>query len=251
MTNRLEGSEHAAEAISGELKQSHLGNRESRTGYRDDATGTPSKVVETVRGLTSSLAELAVAANTLPPEYRAVAFGEFVRFLLRTQTAPSEGTRMRTHVEALREIDRAVEQGALNEKTVDLERQPSSLERVERALNLVPGALHRVLQIDEDKSIQVLARVEGRSVSERQVRLAQIVCYAREKAFGEMKTDIEILRRVCIAQGQYDSANFAANFRRDGSVIERPTPGSKDRLFMLSREGVESAVALLRQLAGN
>ncbi len=225
------------------------GERESEIGSRE-ALGEriAAKIAEDIRQLAAPLADLATTANTLPPEYRAVAFGEFARFLL--EAAFGDGMRVGPTLDAIRKIDRVSEPELKGKTPVESGRATSALERVELALGMGAGALQRVLQIEADGSVQVLARVEGRSISERQVKLAQMVCYVREKGLGEMKTDIEILRTVCVAQGQYDSANFAANFRRDGTVLEARNPGSKERLFMLSREGVESAAALLRQLGG-
>ena len=230
-----------------------VGDRDSRAGgvmgYGGDSSARrATEVVEAVRSLAAPLAELAATADTLPQEYKAAAFAEFVRFLLATDALLAQGLRVAPIAEMSHTIGRLTEPLAKSENAPALESATSS---VERALALPQRALLRVLQIDGDKNVQVLTRVEGRSISERQIRLAQIVCYVREKGLGEMKTDIETLRAACINQGLYDPANFAANFRRDGTILEAPNPGSKERLFILSREGVESAAALLRQLAGN
>lgn len=237
-----------------ELGRRAGGDPDTRTG---GASGNPpvssarsaTKTVEAIRNLAAPLAKLAAAADALPEEYRAVAFAEFVRFLLRTDA----GLAPRTEAWPVPVASHTG--GGVNEPVRKRENASSGIETatslVERAVAVPQGALLRVLQIDADKSVKVLTRIEGRSISERQIKLAQIVCYVREKGLGEMKTDIETLRAACITQGQYDRANFAANFRRDGSILEAPTPGSKERLFILSRNGVESAAMLLRQLAAN
>jgi len=206
------------------------------------------QAVTALRKLGRPVAELVEIVDQLPAAYRPVAFAEFLRFVLDAQRPSSR----------VRQVAKGSQpsQAALADSPESNPEQfapglgfGTALELVESALGLSRGALRRVLQIDAEKNVQVLTRVEGKSTSERQVRLAQVICYVREKAFGEMKTDIETLRSACIAQGQYDPANFAANFRRDATIVDAPTPGSKERLFILSRDGVESASALLRQLA--
>ena len=242
MTKHTQDAQHPA--------LSSLTSNPASVEHKSATQGTTS-VVDRIRDLAGPLKDLAAAADALPQEYRAVAFAEFTRFLLAGDSAFRGGAHSAPSLERSRAIDRSIEAGPKNQRATEFEGPTTPLQRVERALGLPADALRRVLQIDTDKTVQVLSRVEGRSISDRQIRLAQILCYVREKAFGEMKTDIETLRAACIAQGRYDSANFAANFRREGSVLEAPTPGSKDRLFILSRDGVESATALLRELAGN
>jgi hypothetical protein len=223
------------------------GLAEATGGIADLSVQPTSKSLQSIRNLAGMLPELIAMADALPAEYRQHAFAEFIQFAL---TADHD-IRLRGSGDPAQDVRRTAD--GISQPQVRVEKTeeafPSSA-LVEDSLAIPRGSLMRVLQIDADKGVKVLSRVEGKSISERQIKLAQIVCYVREKGLGEMKTDIEMLRAACIAQGNYDPANFAANFRRDGSILETETPGSKERLFTLSRKGVESAAALLRQLAG-
>jgi hypothetical protein len=204
----------------------------------------------TIAEMSDTWARLVAVADQLPAAYRQPAFTEFVRFTLNNSEIPEHASFTRSR--AAIATGPLVGLGLAHSAEHSIAVEPSTaLGKVEAAIGVPENSLARAIQISGDGSVQILARVEGRSLRERQVRLSQIVCFVREKGLGEMKTDMEKLRAVCMAHGDYDSANFTANFRREGSIRETTIPGTKERLYILSPEGVEGASALLRQLAGS
>jgi hypothetical protein len=213
----------------------------------DDVGTSAAKIGE----MTDTWARLAAVADQLPATYRQAAFTEFVRFTLNGLAIIEHPSfrRSRTVGEISQPVDRDGLRPTAN-GSISIE-PTSAVAKVEAAIGVPANSLARAVQVSADGSVQIMARVEGRSLRERQVRLAQIVCFVREKGLGEMKTDMEKLRAVCVAHGDYDSANFTANFRRDGSIRETTIPGTKERLYILSPEGVEAATALLRELASS
>lgn len=114
-------------------------------------------------------------------------------------------------------------------------------------------SLQRIFDIDEEnEEVHVLVpRVGGDTKSERQNRFSILYCLAREKAFGETKTDIEKLRNLCDDRGCYDSSNFTKNFRNQDLLREIPGDDGESRRYLLSEDGVEKAKELLRTLVNS
>ena len=207
--------------------------RVSEGGEHDDPIdGLIGKVMRRVPAITT-------AVEKIPEAYRVAAFQELLRAV--TESASFTGPRIVDDVQGyvpsvVRESPDGVGNGA------------RSLQSVAQELELDATSLSRTVQLGEGGSVQLLARVPGRSVRDRQIKIAQIMCYVREKVFNQFKTDLETIRNACVAQGAYDSPNFVANFRKDGTLREASVPGSKERLYMLSPKGIAEAEATLREL---
>lgn len=127
------------------------------------------------------------------------------------------------------------------------------LSAVADAIGVKTELLRRVIEVDDEGGrIQILApRIGGASKSDRQNRYCAVYCFAREKALGEAKTGIEVLRSLCRGKGCYDSSNFTQNFRNQDLLREVPAEGNGERTYILSTEGLEVAREILRSLSAS
>ncbi len=216
------------------MQSSDAGDGE-RTPVRLEEDDLGDEVIATVM---SRVAGIIDVVASVPEPYRVATFTELLRAVLEQPPsartgAGEDGERPATEVVAVPRTGGRAE---------------TSLLTLAGNLGVDPTLLSRTIQIGEGGSVQILARVPGRSVRDRQIRVAQIICYIREKVFAEFKTDVETIRTACVAQGAYDSPNFSANFRKDGTLREASVPGSKERLYMLSPTGMIQAEAAVREL---
>jgi hypothetical protein len=180
--------------------------------------------------------------EALPKQFQVPAFTEFLKVLLEGSAAQQLGaSSVRRHSN----VPVSLPSGVQTDTAADVE---SPMARLASALGATTDSLRRVVQLDKDGDVQILVRVDGRSTRERQVRLAALVAYVREKAFGEMHTDVEMIRKVCVTHGAYDSANFSSNFKKEGSLRAVTIPGTNERRYVLAPEGVQVAFNLFKQL---
>lgn len=110
--------------------------------------------------------------------------------------------------------------------------------------------LNRVVEIDDEDNIQILGRLDSDSdsVSELQNKYSVVYTFIKEKALGTRAVDIEELRELCRRHGCYNSANFTQYFRKDFRLRENKGEG-RAKKYIATRQGLEEAAALIRQMA--
>lgn len=124
------------------------------------------------------------------------------------------------------------------------------LEGLAQEIGVDLEALARTVEIDPEGRVSILGRMDGRATSQLQVRYSIVYCYIREKALGQFSTPIDELRTLCQAHGCYDMKNFTSYFRTASDVIrEIGDKGAHDRTYRLAPRGIETARALLKQMA--
>lgn len=204
-------------------------NNAGHSGLSDDT-----RIQSVIAKIGAYVPTIVSAVEKIPEAYRVATFREALRTVLEGERAHGDNGMLRS--------------GNYPAPTGGISSADSATASLAVSLNVDAALLARTIQVSDDGSVQLLARVPGRSVRERQIKVARIICYIREKLFSEFKTDVEILRAACVAHGAYDSPNFVTNFRKDGTLREASVPGSKDRLYMLSPSGITEAEAALREL---
>lgn len=196
---------------------------EDRGIFSSDSTG-----LESLKPLVEAAVEL---AEEFPPEYR----GAIITGILQTQRL--EGPRLKKATSR---------SGAARERGGD----ESPLARVADAVAAPLDVLQRLFVIDDDGEVQIRGRIDGRSIAERQNRYSAVYAFVREKALGEVDTDLERLRRLCERQACYNAPNFTRNFRTKGFLREYGAKGTSQKRYRLSSKGEAVAEQLIRELAG-
>lgn len=124
-------------------------------------------------------------------------------------------------------------------------------EKLARQLSVDVDAVDRTLQF-EDGRVIILARIDGNSRRELQIKYGLVLLYVKEIALATRLVDIDELRAVCVEHGCYDQGNFVGNFKKaqqDGFMREQPAEkGARVRRYMLTQKGMNEAAALLREL---
>jgi hypothetical protein len=124
-------------------------------------------------------------------------------------------------------------------------------EKLARQLNVDVDAVDRALQF-EDGRVVILARIDGKTRRELQIKYGLVLLYVKEIALATRLVDVEELRGVCVEHGCYDQGNFIGNFKKaqqDGFMREQPAEkGARVRRYMLTQKGMNEAAVLLREL---
>jgi hypothetical protein len=124
-----------------------------------------------------------------------------------------------------------------------------ALARLAESLHADPNVLRRIIDIDPQGGIRILARLEGTSTAQLQNRYCAVYALVRETAFGAQDTPQEELRELCERHRCYDMPNFTRNFRAGGWLNE-VTKTRRNKRYRLSREGENEARRLLLDLLG-
>lgn len=123
------------------------------------------------------------------------------------------------------------------------------LAAVAKNLDVDPRDLGRIVDVDEDGTVRILARIDGNGKSVRANRYAAVYCYLKEKALGQLDTGIEELRDLCENHGCYDRPNFQRNFRNNDYVLEIGNRGTRiGKRYRLSPQGEAEARRILQEL---
>lgn len=126
----------------------------------------------------------------------------------------------------------------------------SPLGRLAGAVDVPLDALQRLFVIDDNREVEIRARIDGRSIAERQNRYSAVYAFVREKALGELDTDLDKLRELCERHACYNAPNFTRNFRTKGLLREYGAKGTSQKRYRLSSDGEAVAEQLIRELTG-
>lgn len=125
----------------------------------------------------------------------------------------------------------------------------SPLTKLSKAVEIDLGYLRRVIEIDEEGNVQILGQLGvSDSTSERQNKYSVVYAFIKEKALGVTTVDIEELRDLCKQHNCYNQANFTQYFRKSSRLRENKREG-KGKRYIATRQGLEEAAALIRQMA--
>lgn len=156
---------------------------------------------------------------------------------VRTGSSLPESAHKRTDSGSLALPDGAASAGA-------------AMSRLARSLDCEPSALERIVQIDTNGTVDIIARLEGKTRHDTQTRYSLAYCYVKEIGFGERSVDIAQLRFLCSEHGCYDAPNFTANFRSDaklGLIREIGQKGARSRRYIATKRGLDEAATILRR----
>lgn len=127
---------------------------------------------------------------------------------------------------------------------------PPGLEAAAEAADVDPDAVHRLIEVHDDGTLDILARIDVPTMAEAQNRYGAAYCFLKEKGFNEFTVDIEELRRVCEYHGVYNAPNFTRNFRKANLLLEIGQRGSPDKRYRLSPKGERVAKEVLQKMVG-
>lgn len=161
-----------------------------------------------------------------------------VQALLSTRATPVRGS--------------GVQKNKPEQRTQEISVTPIShggLASLAKEIDVDPRALSRIVDVSDDGAVQILARIDGRSKAKRAYQYAALYCFIREKALGQLDTDIEELRSLCEQHGCYDAPNFQRNFRNNDYLLEIGNRGTRvGKRYRLSSEGEDAARRILKEL---
>lgn len=126
------------------------------------------------------------------------------------------------------------------------------LSRLAQAVNVDLDHLQRVVQINEDETIEIYGRIgeDFDSIRDKQNKHSVVYAFIKEKALGKQTIEIEELRDLCKKHGCYNPPNFTLYFRNDQRLLERKGEG-RAKQYVATRKGLEEAADLIRQMVEN
>ncbi|MXW09800.1 MAG: hypothetical protein F4X47_11615 [Gammaproteobacteria bacterium] len=114
----------------------------------------------------------------------------------------------------------------------------SGIDAVARAAQVNVNILRRFIQVDEDGTVTVRARL-GASRADSQNIYGALLAYVRETALGELNTEAELIHAICNEHACMDG-NLAANLRKREWLLEHGVKGG-NKSYRLSPAGEQAA----------
>lgn len=182
-------------------------------------------------------------AERWPAAYRPVVF-EFALSALAMTTRVAPLPSDASPLTGKDDIRASVPKVAINEPA-------TALMKLAEAVDVDAALLERAVQFDHH-GLRIIGRVEGTTKRDLQTRYSLVYCYVQEMGLGRRHIDVEELRSLCLEHGCYDTANFAANSKKDmreDLLREIADRGGKGRKYMATRKGLDLAATLLRAMA--
>ena len=108
------------------------------------------------------------------------------------------------------------------------------------------GALQRFIQIADDSTVTIRARLGRDTKADRQNANSAVLAYVREKALDELDTASALLHAVC-REHRCDDGNLITNLKKRGWLLEHGVKGGP-KSYRLSPAGEEAARDLIVSL---
>lgn len=113
------------------------------------------------------------------------------------------------------------------------------ISRVAECAGVEATALGRFIQIGDDGTVTIHARLGGDTVAGRQNAYSVVLVYVREKALGELDTESALVRAVC-TEHQCNDGNLTVNLKKRGWLLGSGAKGAR-KSYRLSPSGEAAA----------
>lgn len=110
------------------------------------------------------------------------------------------------------------------------------------------GQINNLFYREGDKILPLFDDLKTTRMAESQIRIALLQCLTHAFATGDFEADVESIRTECTQRKCYDSPNFAANFKNNGSLFDSEKIDRTTKTVRLSNAGKKELVDIIKEL---
>ena len=120
-------------------------------------------------------------------------------------------------------------------EAVSVAQRQTGIRAVAESAGVSVAVLERFIQVADDGTVTIRARLGGDAVADRQNAYSAVLAYVREKALGEMDTESALVRAVC-KEHRCNDGNLTTNLKKRGWLLEHGAKG-RHKSYRLSPSG--------------
>lgn len=210
-----------------------------------------------MKQMKDKILEIVDVAKACPENFQAVCFETLLRHYLSTLSRPGDKPPKDASTS---QVDKPAETQHATGDTGSLAASSTKQEDIrEVGLHLkmkrfmekekvTIAELNRLFYREGDRTLPLFDDLKTTRMSESQIRVTLLQCLVTAMNSGEFDADLDAIRTECTQRKCYDSANFLANFRNNGTLFDAGKIDRMTKSLRLSDAGKKELADVIKEL---